>query len=302
MFLNVVGLLGVVYSFNWNKAPIEACYFQALATQFAAFVTGACGINFTIQTYRLLVLYKRRDLTQSRLRYYYYGFLIIYPIIGTAIVSTVAIMERAVKPRFYHCDIVSPIWVRLVSYNGANLLLSIPGTYFSARAAIAVYRHTGQFKSTKLSANDVTNSQGSTDNLAITTEALESRVNILDAEKHSHIQLPKIIQDSKSAKKVEQGINLKASIQNYGITRSAAIRMVVFTLAYALTNLAASVGIILDVIANKPLDPHPGGSDFVGASIGIPLLLVFGTSSEIRHWTGDKVRSLFNRNYGSQLP
>src|SRR6185312_10143522 len=82
---------------------------------------------------------------------------------------------------YNHSDIVSPIWVRLVSYNGANLLLSIPGTYFSARAAIAVYRHTGQFKSTKLSANDVTNSQGSTDSLAMTAEALGSRVNILDA-------------------------------------------------------------------------------------------------------------------------
>ncbi|CAG8539949.1 3396_t:CDS:2 [Paraglomus brasilianum] len=296
MFLNAVGLLGVVYSFNWNQAPIEACYFQALATQFAAFVTASAGLNFTIQTYRLLVLYKRRDLTHSRLRYYYYGFLIIYPIVGTIIVSVVAIMEKAVKPRLYHCDIVSPIWVRLVSYNGANLLLSIPGTYFSARAAIAVYRHTGQFKSTKLSANDVTNSQGSTDSLAMTAEALGSRVNILDAEKHSHVQLPKLTLDSKSTyarRNTEPSINLSTSNNSYGITRSAAIRMVVFTVAYAITNLAASVGIILDVIANKPLPPNPGGSDFVGSSLGIPLLLIFGTSSEIRQWTRDKLKSLF---------
>ena len=34
MFLNLVGLLGVVYNYNWNTAPIEACYFQALAVSF----------------------------------------------------------------------------------------------------------------------------------------------------------------------------------------------------------------------------------------------------------------------------
>ena len=207
---------------------------------------------------------------------------------------------------FYnYSDIVSPIWVRLVSYNGANLLLSLPGTYFSARAAIAVYRHTGQFKSTKLSANDVTISQNSTENLTTTAEALESRVNILDAEKHSNVQLPKITPDSKSTyaqQNVEQGIKLNTSNKSYGITRSAAIRMVVFTVVYALVNFAGSTGILLDVMTNKPLDPRPAGSDFVGASLGIPLLLIFGTSSEIRQWTRDKLNGLFRKNYSTQLP
>jgi len=124
MFSNVLGMLGFRYGFDWNKAPIELCYFQALAvrtfstlsiiatqrkytntnilhqkSQFMVYMISACGFIYTLQTYRLLVLRLRHELTDSLWKKFYYAFIIAYPVVGTTVVSILAFQEKAVKVR-----------------------------------------------------------------------------------------------------------------------------------------------------------------------------------------------------------
>ncbi|CAG8511858.1 861_t:CDS:2 [Paraglomus brasilianum] len=273
ILLNALALLGLPYDFNWHKAPLALCYFQAIGAQFGALVTGICAFNFIIQTYRLLVLRKQSEIADSRLISYYYGSMIVYPIIGTILVTFVAIKTNAVGVRDLKCDIVSPIWVRLFGYNGINLFISIPGTYFSTRATWAVIRHLDQFKT-------------NTSSIQSHTPMIESR------------NAGGVIHDDGETPVVQERPNFVAPVINsptnkaYNITRSAAIRMVFFTTAYLLTNIVASIETILFALAGKSLDPHPGGSDITLVSLGIALFLIFGTAGDVRKWTLQKLKNL----------
>ena len=67
----------------------------------------------------------------------------------------------------------------------------------------------------------------------------------------------------------------KAKNHKYNITRAAARRMVIFTIAYVTVNVGVSFRTILSLMVNKPLNLQTGVSDFVSASIGIAVFLVF---------------------------
>ncbi|CAG8519444.1 7672_t:CDS:2 [Paraglomus occultum] len=268
IFLNALALLGFLYDFDWHKAPLALCYFQAIAAQFGAFVTGICAFNFIIQVYRLLVLRKQSEIADSRLISYYYGSMIAYPIIGTILITFVAIKTNAVGVRDFKCDIVGPIWARLFGYNGINLFISIPGTYFSARATWAVLRHLDQFKT-------------KTSSIQSRTPMIESRN--VDGETPVIQEKPNFI-----APVLNSSTN-----KAYNVTRSAAIRMVFFTSAYLISNFLASAETIIFVMEKKALDPHPGGSDITLVSLGIALFLIFGTASDVRKWSFEKLKTFF---------
>ncbi|CAG8519426.1 7671_t:CDS:2 [Paraglomus occultum] len=266
--LNVLTLLGFVYHFDWHTAPPALCYFQAIGVQFATLLTGICAFNFIIQVYRLLVLREHSEITNSSLISYYNGLMIAYPIIGTVIITLVAIKTNAIGVRDFKCDIVSPIWVRLLGYNGINLLVSIPGTYFSAHTTIIVTRYLDRFKTSSA------NTQGH-------APMIESKNAAKTVTEDSESSFPRRSHNSHVT---------SSSNKSYNITRTAAIRMVFFTVIYLITNISASIETIVFVMAGKPLDSHPGGSDIVLVSLGVILFLIFGTADDVRKWTIEKLK------------
>ncbi|CAG8670301.1 4717_t:CDS:2, partial [Paraglomus occultum] len=90
-------LLGIIYEFDWHKAPIPACHFQALAVQFTAFVSGACAFSYTIQAYRLLFSGIQHKSTKAKWKWYYYEFIAAYSIVGTITISILAVKKNAIK-------------------------------------------------------------------------------------------------------------------------------------------------------------------------------------------------------------
>jgi hypothetical protein len=176
-------------------------------------------------------------------------------------------------------DIVSPIWVRLFGYNGINLFISIPGTYFSTRATLVVARHLDQFKTTHSS--------------------IQSRTPMMESGNMSNVtieedMIPQEPQERTAATVVAPtGL---ASNKSYNVTKAAAIRMVFFTTAYMTTNLLASVDTILTSLNHKSLTPKPNSADLVFATLGIALFLIFGTAADVRKWTFRKLKNLFRSN------
>jgi len=154
----------------------------------------------------------------------------------------------------------------MLGYNGINLLISIPGTYFSAHSTITVIRYLDQFKTSS------TVTQGH-------APMIESK------------NIAKVAtDDSKSSLPRTPGSRTHPNKQ-YNIKRAAAIRMVFFTVVYLITNISATIETIVFVIADKPLDLHPGGSDIVCVSLGIMLFLIFGTADDVRKWTVEKLQN-----------
>ncbi|CAG8768594.1 3747_t:CDS:2, partial [Gigaspora rosea] len=51
-------------------------------------------------------------------------------------------------------DVIDPVWIRIFGFSGLNQLYSIPGTFFSGRAAYEVYKHLDLFKSSSNSASE----------------------------------------------------------------------------------------------------------------------------------------------------
>ncbi|CAG8583640.1 5370_t:CDS:2 [Paraglomus occultum] len=256
-------LLGYAYNFDWNRAPLAVCYFQALASQYASFASIAWALVFTIKLYRLLVLCKQHEINDSRLHRHYYIFLTVYPIVGTILVSVVSIKERAVKARDFRCDIVDPIWVRLIGYNGHNLLITVLGTYFCVHSTIVViqqlYKGKSLFQqhSTPIENTETTVrlSKSLSDGYTV-KDNLDNRLEMFGLQSYPSITfLSSSANFSNNSSDDKKTVNNPQEISSYltanvgketldkthNITRVAAIRMVVFTIVYLIMNISVSV-------------------------------------------------------------
>ncbi|CAG8567064.1 10748_t:CDS:1 [Gigaspora margarita] len=61
--------------------------------------------------------------------------------------------------------------------------------------------------------------------------------------------------------------------KSYHITRAAAIRMVTFSLLFALINVFSCFAAIIKGVS---IDKEPSSSDWVGATLGIYVFIIFG--------------------------
>ncbi|CAG8718082.1 15454_t:CDS:2 [Acaulospora morrowiae] len=284
-------ILSLFWENNLKRAPREFCYFQALLLQYACYLTMACALCFAIQTYRLLVLYKQE--TSAYLKRLYYGFIIIYPIVITIILAILSIRFKAIKPRVMNCDVVDTP-VRLIGYSGTNLILSLPGTFISGivpnlELLLGKKSHLDQFKTT-LGSRDLNMANGhlgsgSSEEMGIMSESQSDSSSSAQEDQHKKSLQPQphlnatsrsITQPSRTKK----GRNVEHN-RSYNVTRRAAIRMVGFSLAFALINITASVGVVLRVLADKPNDTGLASNDWVGGFLGIIVYLVFGLPDSV---------------------
>ncbi|CAG8495610.1 10003_t:CDS:2 [Paraglomus occultum] len=298
MFCSCVDFMGVIYGFDWTKAPEGVCYFQAMARQLAGFSLWTAGFCFTVQTYRLLVLYKRDD----RLNRYYYGIILSFCTVGTLLVTIVSIKTKAVKAGNYRCDIVDPSWVRLLGSSGVSILLLPGSTYFSAVATYEIIIQLGRFKvqsnvskntamlalqSTKKSTADIEadHPQTSSDE-----QSIDYRANVTepvnDENKPDTIVPVGDVQDN----------NWMGMGKICNVTQTAAFRMILFSIMYFLLNLVFTIETIVDSFRDVPFDPRPNWTEFASAIIGIIIFLIFGTASDVRHWLGEKLTQSFRRH------
>ncbi|CAG8658954.1 14320_t:CDS:2, partial [Dentiscutata erythropus] len=188
----------------------------------------ACAFCFAIQTYAQLVLFHQA--TTSSLKRFFQCFVIIYPIVMLSILIGLSLRFHTVKPRRMNCDVTDPAWVRLFSFSGINQLCSIPGVILSGRAAYEVYKHMDLLRSSSSHSNSSTE--------VITQD--------------SSIQRPKFSRDPFSKKS-----------KSYSVTKAAAIRMVTFSLLFALINLFACITSFSAIFKDVSIDREPSSVDFV---------------------------------------
>ncbi|CAG8760879.1 24653_t:CDS:2, partial [Dentiscutata erythropus] len=299
-------LLSMIWKNKLQDAPYGFCVFQGLVLQYMCYVSVACALCFSIHIYHLLVL--RKKTTTQKI---YYGFIIIYPTVMTCIIMALSLHFKAIKPRRMNCDIVSPSWIRLLANSGSNLLLSIPGVYFSGRSAYAVCKHLEYFRdSTELSSGSRGQMASNNSNSAQIKSPSSIRCldpsyqqndcgveNFLDSYQQSGPNLSPSHQRTNS----DLILNLEPShrrtnklsqlstfpgnrststftknTRNYDMTKAAAIRMVLFASLFALVNLLASVGAVIGIINGHPIPTGVTVTDWVGGFQGILIIIVFG--------------------------
>ncbi|GBC02345.1 hypothetical protein RclHR1_04580013 [Rhizophagus clarus] len=156
------------------------------------------------------------------------------------------------------CDVANPIWVRLLGYSGANFILSIPGTYFSARSAYILYKHLNQFKDFSLINEGI--SQTSQNSTPSNSQITQSR-------------------------KFSQSLSLQNNLsqKRYNLTKEAVIRMSILSSSIILINCLASIGTIVSVLSHELLSKEVNINDWAGSVMGICTFLIFGFSREIRN-------------------
>ncbi|CAI2164422.1 11582_t:CDS:2 [Funneliformis geosporum] len=230
------------------------------------------AVCFAHESYSLIVKYNRS--TAFGNKKLYYVLILIYPILLGVPLLIVSLKTDAVIPRQYKCDVANPVWVRMLGYSGGNLLLSIPGGYFSARSAYTLYGHLDQFKS-EFSISDA--SQDTTLSTSswkepgnISLEPIQSPKSTLSS------QLPPFPQRSST----QQNLNLR----RYNMTKDAAIRMSIFSITFMLVYFLASINTIIDLLTHKPLEIKVSINDWVGAVTGIYAFIVLFSRDVRRAW------------------
>ncbi|KAF0515761.1 hypothetical protein F8M41_017264 [Gigaspora margarita] len=233
-------MLSFIWKNELNHAPYGFCFFQAIFLQYNSIFQMACAFCFAIQTYAQLVLFHQT--TSNALRGFFICFIILYPMIMTSILIVLSLHNGAVRPRVMNCDVTDPALVRLFGWSGINQLLSIPSTILSARTAYQVYKHM---------------------DLLLRSSGTSSAEEIITQD--STNQRPKFSRDPFSKKS-----------KSYNITRAAAIRMVTFSLLFALINVFGCFTSFAAIIKGISLDKGISSNDWVGATLGIYVFINFG--------------------------
>ncbi|RHZ75899.1 hypothetical protein Glove_208g176 [Diversispora epigaea] len=277
-------LLSLIYLNDLKKAPREFCIFQALMLQFCAYATGITALCFSMQTYRRIVLNSRES---HRMELFYYSSCILFPCIMTTILAIFTIKYDSIGPRGMTCDVINPIWMRLIGYTGPNLILCPLGMYWNVRTVLKVFRQLDKIdtsipsipspsipsipKTPFLTERDNSSKSDSTtlfeEPINKNTSFQEESTNEMKSY-YPLVSLP----TSKSAVSNKSPDNAKY--------RVATKRLVSFALGFLLINVIASFSTLLDVIMNKPMSSRISSSDVMGSLIGIGIFLIFRGSRD----------------------
>ncbi|CAG8588816.1 5419_t:CDS:2 [Paraglomus occultum] len=218
-------------------------------------------------------------------------FLIIYPTVGTILVSIAAIKRRAVRITEFSCLVLDPLWVRLLGYNGPNTVLAIFSIYFACHATLVVIRHLYKFnpqpfpihqeadeKNAKVE-TEADSSETQSSGKAIVSDSNESQDHTLVMQVATIGVESTSCDSSKSrlSRTVSSTPALKTRNNRYKVTRAVIIRMTIFISTYALVNINASIGVILTIIKREPVET---GDLYVCGTVGILMCLVFGTTDK----------------------
>ncbi|RIB30594.1 hypothetical protein C2G38_2053287 [Gigaspora rosea] len=249
-------LLSIIWDNDLNKAPREFCIAQGLVLQLTSYTASIAALCFAWQSYRLVVLKTRNSSTSNK---WVYTLIIAYTILMTSIITSLSIGSDAIHVRALSCDVTTP-WVRLVGYAGINLLISIPGVYWSGRAAWVVFSHserTLRTFSALQQENQIENKCNST--------TIFVNMNINSSTQNQ-------------SNRLTQGMSPK---KTYKLTRKAAIRMACFSTGLLVISLIASVNTwILVLSSNSQPESDISGNDVAGSLVGIVVFFIFGTTED----------------------
>ncbi|KAF0444851.1 hypothetical protein F8M41_003275 [Gigaspora margarita] len=250
-------LLSIIWDNDLNRAPREFCIAQGLVLQFTSYTASIAALCFAWQSYRLVVLKTRNSSTFNK---WIYSLIIAYSILMTSIITSLSIGSDAIHVRALSCDVTTP-WVRLVGYAGTNLLVSIPGVYWSGRAAWVVFSHS--------------------ERTLRTFSALQQENQIqIEKNKCNSIFVNMNINNSSTqnqSNRLTQGMSPK---KTYKLTRKAAIRMACFSTGLLVISLIASVNTWILVFSNSQPQSDISGNDVAGSLVGIVVFFIFGTTED----------------------
>ncbi|CAG8648766.1 27867_t:CDS:2 [Dentiscutata erythropus] len=255
-------LLSIIWNDDLNKAPREFCIFQGLMLQFTTYTASISAVCFALQSYQLVVLKRETSIK------WIYSSIIVYPILMTSILVSLSYGFDSIHVRDLSCDVITPPWVRLVGYAGSNLLISIPGVYWSGRVAWVVFNHSERTLRT-FSTLPMLQQENQIENNSQLKYNSSIPINI----KITNFNNPTQNQNQR----LTQGIGPKIK---YKITRTAAIRMACFSIGFLVISLIVSIDTLIILFSNSPTETKISGNDGAGSLIGIVVFLIFGTTKD----------------------
>lgn len=265
-------LSGIIFGNDLTTAPKAFCFFQGYMVQFITLIAMMSAVCFAHESYSLIVKYNRS--TAFGNKKLYYVLVVIYPLLLGIPLLYFSLKTDAIIPRQYKCDVTNPVWVRMLGYSGGNLLLSIPGGYFSARSAYALYGHLDQFRS-EFSVSDA--SQNST---LCTSSCKEPEGISLEPIQTPNSTLSPKFPQFPQRPSTQQNLNQR----RYNMTKDAAIRMSILSLSFMLAYFLASFNTIIDLLTHKPLETKISINDWVGSVTGIYTFVVLLSRDVRRAW------------------
>ncbi|KDQ60192.1 hypothetical protein JAAARDRAFT_32574 [Jaapia argillacea MUCL 33604] len=142
--LEGVFCLGMVWRMDPFLMPRAFCQTQVVVISFGACLMTGVAASYTIgTTLSLLRPSRKADSTHLSLSWHlpYLLLVAVYPLLASAAQVAAIVKLDAVHPSDgLQCDATHPIWVRLLGYAGAPLLLSIPGLVLSAVTAVRLFK------------------------------------------------------------------------------------------------------------------------------------------------------------------
>ncbi|CAI2165751.1 3088_t:CDS:2 [Funneliformis geosporum] len=248
-----------IYGANLNQAPQVICWIQALWINASGIAAGITILIYSFEIYRSLVL--RVTEGEWLRRKFYLVMLIIIPIlVGIIPPAILAEKPNGILPGPYFCVLYKPeIPMIFISIQGWNTLTSLFGIYFSIRTATMVVKFIYIRKGVvKPKPSPIRKSRNIGVEPSTPTASISNFHNTRQIDECPPLSSRTI-----------------ASIPMF-----VCIRLVTFGVLYcAVTILVYGRNLVLS-IKGTPYDSKKPFMEYIIASLGIVLFIVFGTSME----------------------
>ncbi|KAG9293050.1 hypothetical protein G9A89_016412 [Geosiphon pyriformis] len=270
---------------NLARWPNALCWIQGLWINTTGIAGGMLVSIYSFEIYRSIVWHKFDD-EYKRKRYYFWTVILFPFLIGFIGPIIVANKPYGIQPGPYFCLLYKPKRaLAFVSIEGWNTLFSIPGIYFSFRTAIEVARiiftskgfdpMTTIKQESGRRRSSVTRSQVNADHVHLSHD-IEAAFTIpySPTTPTTMTQLHSPIPSNPPARTPSSlSDRTIASIPIY-----ACIRLVSFGLLYSGVTVGVYGRNLYHAIRETNYDFKPSYLDYLIASLGIIIFVVFGTS------------------------
>lgn len=148
-FVSAIILIpGAVYAFDLRQASPLLCWIQGLSLNFAFLTQHLLAFFIVMQLWMLIV--RRSVVMEARFARYYYKLIYGLPMLVVTLYFLIAghlsgwswntNEVSGVQPQAAYCFQYKPFWLRMFTYTGWFMLLSLPGMVMAVWTAIHLFR------------------------------------------------------------------------------------------------------------------------------------------------------------------
>ncbi|KAF4616886.1 hypothetical protein D9613_008580 [Agrocybe pediades] len=143
VMLQGIFCLGMIYRMDPFLMPRAFCIAQSIIISISAFFLAGVAFSFSMATSMTVLKPKTWGDGERAMKWKnaYYAPIVAFPVLGSIVYIVCLFKYDAVQPSDdMHCDTTSPEWVRLLSYAGVALVMSLPSLYLSISSILRVYK------------------------------------------------------------------------------------------------------------------------------------------------------------------